>query len=925
MMQPVASSDRKRRAGGWRPKRYEIVAIIVALVLLITLVVVVVASGDDETADARSSAVVDETVRPESAELIGADGTPTGARVGAAADQDGNQVDFVVDQVIVTTDDEGLLDDLLERWDGRVIGTVTPAPVLVEAIVSGGGSAPPAIHQLQIDSARVDTSDLEANLDGVLEGNPQPEPPTIEGSIEQIDLRFSDERAMQTFGATVEAELLGAAVAVNPVSSPSAFEDRESPEQPIPCDAAGACSAPPDPNGDAYDPNALSWPYMTDEDLSRHQGDGINTPLDDLLGQDIGVGEAWRLLESIDALDPARGPEVVIFDGGFVQHRDLPPSGTPLGWNSGSRNPASCGGASCYWHGTHVTEAGWALPHNDFGVAGPGGPAVSRTLLVQAPTLAWWDVLKYLLYDVPVALATSPDIINYSGGFEVPAGFCLVGVCSLIELVFGSIDLAGTLVVAAAGNDSMNVDREDCLVRCWEEETVVPCEASGVLCVGGLGWNQRQVAFGSNWGRKANDSSVDMYGPYTLWLLEDPTNGNLSETPRVQTGSGTSYSAPFVAGVASLLWAANPSLDDDAVERILKQTAHHETLRRSDVERGLNRAGWVDAFKAVAAASGGNAPPFVNIESPDDGATFTRGVDSVYMRCTADDLEDGRLPPESIVWTSDRESQPIGTGCSTGSRLLSVGTHRITVTATDSGGAVNTDVVTVTIGQSYPRVDITQPADGAVFDDSQTIHFSATSWDPNLVGPIEDRNVFWSCADLSGDDITGTCAGTGYLGSFGTGHTASLSASQIGVGRHRIILSHTDIGQRPATDQIDIVVEAATGDRRPSVVITTPAGDDMRFMAVDVRPDGSYADVAFVGRATDPEDGDLDGDSILWEVRRGSPTEPVVLTARGDTEVVLSLQLFECFGTPYYVTLVATDSAGHTERFTRMVQVQSLC
>ena len=53
--------------------------------------------------------------------------------------------------------------------------------------------------------------------------------------------------------------------------------------------------------------------------------------------------------------------------------------------------------------------------------------------------------------------------------------------------------------------------------------------------------------------------------------------------------------------------------------------------------------------------------------------------------------------PATLVWTSSIEGQ-IGTGESF-SALLSVGVHTITLTATNAGGAVATDQVTVTVVQ----------------------------------------------------------------------------------------------------------------------------------------------------------------------------------------------------------------------------------
>jgi len=91
---------------------------------------------------------------------------------------------------------------------------------------------------------------------------------------------------------------------------------------------------------------------------------------------------------------------------------------------------------------------------------------------------------------------------------------------------------------------------------------------------------------------------------------------------------------------------------------------------------------------------GGN-PPWVEVMTPDDGASYLKGA-TVILHSSGWDLEDRGLTGTSISWASDVDG-PLGTGRLNSVATLSVGTHVITVTATDSSGMMETDSATITI------------------------------------------------------------------------------------------------------------------------------------------------------------------------------------------------------------------------------------
>ncbi len=106
------------------------------------------------------------------------------------------------------------------------------------------------------------------------------------------------------------------------------------------------------------------------------------------------------------------------------------------------------------------------------------------------------------------------------------------------------------------------------------------------------------------------------------------------------------------------------------------------------------------------------SPPIVTITAPANGTSFIEG-DSIALIGTANDAEDGDLSA-SLAWSSD-VNDPIGTGASVSTSTLSVGSHTITASVTDSSAAVGTAAISITVNavpNAAPTVVVTAPADG---------------------------------------------------------------------------------------------------------------------------------------------------------------------------------------------------------------------
>ena len=126
-----------------------------------------------------------------------------------------------------------------------------------------------------------------------------------------------------------------------------------------------------------------------------------------------------------------------------------------------------------------------------------------------------------------------------------------------------------------------------------------------------------------------------------------------------------------------------------------------------------------------------NAVPSVTISAPQDGVVAIEG-DAIPFAGSADDAEDGDLT-SSLVWVSDRDGN-LGSGGSFSVSTLSVDTHVITASATDTDGAVGSAEISLTVvpaGGSSVDVQVAASADDG--EESEAGQMNLTSSDLELV------------------------------------------------------------------------------------------------------------------------------------------------------------------------------------------------
>ena len=761
------------------------------------------------------------------------DGTPR--PLAAVMGADGTPGYFVENELWLSTDSASELAAFLERWDGAVVSEIDP---------DAAGFDMPKQYLVRVNPPL-------AEVDSFLNDLQSLDPSS------RSDIQVSSPEGLALLAAGAADAAAGMTVGVNWVGQGGDVSSRSTSEAPTGDTISG----------DAYAPDAFSW--------QTHSVGSI---------QDIGVAEAWRALALGNKL--GNKVDIAILDMGFQPDTDTPAglrsvSNVPFVSALGTSNLGSCG-SPCPWHGTNVMSAAMAVVDNGFGSAGPAGQ-IARPILVFT-SYDFFTGIGALIE----ARALGAEIANMSYGAGVPA--VLSWSVIPFEVATGLARASGMLLFAAAGNDGLNVDAEDCFIFCWEETLWTPCENVGVICVGGIGWDSKNKAGGSNYGPEA----VDIFAPYTMRLGPDPS----APANAARSKSGTSFSSPFAAGVAAMIWAARPDFSANQVAETLFRTAH------TSPDPLVNR--YVNAFEAVRDAMG-DVPPFIEIRSPLDGASFSQGGTSVGFSAFAEDFEDGT---PTVSWSSSRDGV-IGSGTSFSRRDLSVGTHTVTATATDSRGQMASDSVTFQITATAPIVAIIFPAGATMVCSGESITLTGTSFfaGQTPIGPLPDAQVSWS-SSLSGV--------------LGTGHMLPVS---LGDGIHLITFTGSPPGGLAASALTTVTVETCS-DTPPVVAITTPAADTgtsnpaFVFDGFDAGRGQFYKDVFLAGSATDAEDGPLSGADLVWTTSR-TDLQPAALGT--GTSLTVRLYSTDPCGSTHLITLRATDSDFNVRSAVRVIHVWSLC
>ena len=205
-------------------------------------------------------------------------------------------------------------------------------------------------------------------------------------------------------------------------------------------------------------------------------------------------------------------------------------------------------------HGTSVAGVIAAAANNAKGSAGIDQQTKIMPLQVFSDNGA--ATTTDLVAAVEYATNNGADVINLSlgaNGYDAP----------LLEAIRYAKN-NGVVVVAASGNCALN-DETFCNSLSGPGRMTYPALYSETVAVGATASNDLRASF-SSYG-----SALDLVAPGSS-ITPLPTFTAQNQTSAYATASGTSFSAPLVSGVASLLLAQKPDLTPDEIEFILTES-----------------------------------------------------------------------------------------------------------------------------------------------------------------------------------------------------------------------------------------------------------------------------------------------------------------------------------------------------------------
>lgn len=304
------------------------------------------------------------------------------------------------------------------------------------------------------------------------------------------------------------------------------------------------------------------------------------------------------------------------------------------------------------------------------------------------------------------------------------------------------------------------------------------------------------------------------------------------------------------------------------------------------VEQNVTIADGGSGSLSFQLAPDGNATPYAVIASPSDASTVIQG-NNVTFSGTGVDCEDGTLTGSNLTWTSSIDGA-LGTGTALSVSTLSVGTHTITLKATDSAGAYGTAKITLTVTASgsntAPTAAIVSPTNESSYTAGASVTFIGAGTDT-------ENGI------LSGSRLVWTSSRDGQIG---TG--VSFSKTDLSVGTHTITLTVTDGGGLTDTASVTITVTTSSSvNNAPVAQIAAPISGGIYTTGTAIR---------FAGAAADTEDGTITGSSLVWT----SNVDGQIGTGASFTKADLTQG-------NHTITLTATDSGGLTDTATVTISV----
>ena len=230
-----------------------------------------------------------------------------------------------------------------------------------------------------------------------------------------------------------------------------------------------------------------------------------------------------------------------------------------------------------YGHGTHCAGIAGAVMDNSVGVAGVGQSAIWAEKVLNNGGSGYWD---WIANGITHATDNGVNVISLSLGGT--------GYSSLLESACAYAWNHGVVIVAAAGNNNMNIDTTP----------FYPASYSTVIAVSATDSNDQKASF-SNYGTKVELAApgVSVYSTMPTYHV---TMNDMGYSMNYDYMSGTSMACPHVAGLAALVKGYNTSMTNSQIRDKLHTAVDDLGTPGKDIYFGYGR---INAQKALAAPS----------------------------------------------------------------------------------------------------------------------------------------------------------------------------------------------------------------------------------------------------------------------------------------------------------------------------------
>jgi lantibiotic leader peptide-processing serine protease len=297
-----------------------------------------------------------------------------------------------------------------------------------------------------------------------------------------------------------------------------------------------------------------------------------------------------------------RGALVCVLDTGIdPDHIDLAGKVDPALFRTFISAPIFAGDLDPYDYNFHGTASAGYISTNGLGMASvaPDARLCSGKVLNVLGNGSFADIIAGIEW----ATSVNADVINMSLGGTVD--LTIPGAKDLVKLIQKAVlraNLKGTVVVASAGNDAVNMDKDPA------NELIIPAQLLGVISVGATApFNQINFDGLASYSNFGGVTGVDLMAPGGDFASGNPDDFVLSTCSQYQLMlpfacsalsyvgiAGTSESAPHVSGTAAVMRAKFPRISFPLlVQACIERSADNIGTRK------IFGAGRLNVLKAV--------------------------------------------------------------------------------------------------------------------------------------------------------------------------------------------------------------------------------------------------------------------------------------------------------------------------------------